>query len=63
MSFYRIYAVQGGGQPGNGFPGYGRKRTLDMEGQKKPETSEIAIADEQTIRDKIYVVKGVSHKL
>ena len=63
MSFYRIYAVQGGGQPGNGFPGYGWKGTLDMEGQKKPETSEIAIADEQTIRDKIYVVRGVSHKL
>ena len=31
MSFYRIYAVQGGGQPGNGFPGYGRKGTLDFE--------------------------------
>jgi hypothetical protein len=30
-----------------------------MDGQKKPETSEIAIADEQTIRDKIYVVRGV----
>ena len=30
-----------------------------MDEQKKPEITEIAIVDERSIRDKIYVVRGV----
>ena len=36
----------------------GRKGSRDMNGQKTPEITEIAIVDEQTIRDRIYIVRG-----
>ena len=39
----------------NGFTGSGRNGSPDMEEQKTSVTTGIAIVDEQTIRDRIYV--------